>query len=203
MTTRSTPAAVAVSFVASLLIGVSVSSSASAQVVSAYGAPNPGAPQELSEFAFLIGKWHAQGRTLQDDGTWKEPVMVWTFRYILDGYAIAGVFEEQGEDGELTSAGMDFRFYNRDQDRWTIEYFVPRVSFLMSQAQEDVGGVQASDTSVTVVRPLTSPPACSETICRGAGCGREQPTRLQSSWCKSSRVNCPSRTRSDATSRNG
>ena len=26
---------------------------------------------------------------------------------------------------------------------------------------------------------------------------------LQSSWCKSSRVNCPSRTRSDATSRNG
>ena len=41
-----------------------------------------------------------------------------------------------------------------------------------------------------------------EAICRGAGCGREQPTRLQSSWCKSSRVNCPSRTR-DATSRNG
>ena len=45
--------------------------------------------------------------------------------------------------------------------------------------------------------------ARSEAICRGAGCGREQPTRLQSSWCKSSRVNCPSRTRSDATSRNG
>ena len=45
--------------------------------------------------------------------------------------------------------------------------------------------------------------ARSEAVCRGAGCGREQPTRLQSSWCKSSRVNCPSRTRSDATSRNG
>ena len=29
----------------------------------------------------------------------------------------------------------------------------------------------------------------------------EQPTKLQSSWWKSSRVNCPCRTRSDATSR--
>ena len=33
--------------------------------------------------------------------------------------------------------------------------------------------------------------------------GKEQPTRLQSSWWKSSRVNCPCRTRSDTTSRVG
>jgi hypothetical protein len=38
---------------------------------------------------------------------------------------------------------------------------------------------------------------------RKAVCGKEQPTRLQSSWWESSRVNCPCRTRSDTTSRVG
>jgi NAD(P)-dependent dehydrogenase (short-subunit alcohol dehydrogenase family) len=36
-----------------------------------------------------------------------------------------------------------------------------------------------------------------------AGGGKEQPTRPESSWCESSRDNCPDRSRSDATSRTG
>src|SRR4051812_42263369 len=34
-----------------------------------------------------------------------------------------------------------------------------------------------------------------------AGCGKEQPTRPESSRCESSRDNCPDRSRSDTTSR--
>src|SRR5450755_3518807 len=32
--------------------------------------------------------------------------------------------------------------------------------------------------------------------CPRAGCGKEQPTRSESSWCESSRDNCPDRSRS-------
>ena len=40
-------------------------------------------------------------------------------------------------------------------------------------------------------------------VIRKAECGKEQPTRPESSWCESSRDNCPDRSRSDATSRSG
>ena len=151
MTTRTALSAVAVIVIATLLVVASTSRTTYAQIVPPPGEPNPNAPRELSQFAYLIGKWQAQARIQLDDSTWEESAAVWTFRYILDGYAIAGVFQSLGEDGELTTSGMGFHYFNRDQDRWIIEYFVPRISMLMLQAQQDAGGVQVSDTSVTVV----------------------------------------------------
>ncbi len=145
--------AVAAIVVATLLLSPSASGTASAQVVPTYGAPNPGAPPELSQFAFLIGKWQAHGKSLKPDGRggrWEEYSMVWTERYILDGHAIAGVYQRQDEDGALTTTFIDFRFYDRHQDRWIVEFLDPTAVSFGSQAQEAVGGVQVSDTSVMV-----------------------------------------------------
>jgi hypothetical protein len=36
-----------------------------------YGNPNPKAPPELSQFAFIIGKWRCDARLKGEDGTWQ------------------------------------------------------------------------------------------------------------------------------------
>ena len=115
-----------------------------------HGQPNPDAPRELSQFDFLIGTWQATGKALDGDGAWTEVSMRWTVRYILDGHAIAGVYHERGDDGEWRPKFVDFRFFDRDRGRWIIEYLDPATSTLRPQAQEDTGGVQVNDGSVTV-----------------------------------------------------
>ena len=75
-----------------------------------------------------------------------------TWRYILDGYAIAGVVQRQGEDGAWTTYVMDFHYYDRDRDRWVVEYVNPMTPWEFgSQAQEEVGGVRVVDTSIVVM----------------------------------------------------
>ncbi len=148
MRTRTTPITVAVSVLATLLCGAFINRTVSAQIVPPPGEPNPNAPEELSQLAFLIGHWQAQGKSLQGDGTWEESSGESRVRYILDGYAIASTYQVQG------GVGMTLFSYNPDHNRWVVEYFVPRISMLMLQAQEDVGGVQATDTSVTIVTRL-------------------------------------------------
>jgi hypothetical protein len=50
-----------------------------------YGNPNPKAPAELSQFAFIIGKWRCEARLKGEDGTWRPYQATWVGRYILDG----------------------------------------------------------------------------------------------------------------------
>ena len=54
-----------------------------------YGNPNPKAPPELSQFAFIIGKWRCDVRAKGENGTWQTYQATWVGRYILDGYVIA------------------------------------------------------------------------------------------------------------------
>ena len=116
-----------------------------------YGQPNPHAPKELSQFAFLIGKWRAQGKALDGEGTWGEFSMRWTVRYILDGHAICGVYQDRDEGGEWTTKFVDFRFFDRDTGSWIVEYLDPVAATLRVQGQDEAGGVRVSDGSVTVV----------------------------------------------------
>jgi len=50
---------------------------------------------------------------------------------------------------------------------------------------------------------VVEPAGCTILHRRRCPCGEEQPTRLPSSWCKSSHVSCPDQTCSDTTSRGG
>ena len=36
-----------------------------------YGEPNPNAPKELSQFAFLVGTWRCEVKEKGQDGSWK------------------------------------------------------------------------------------------------------------------------------------
>ena len=44
------------------------------------GKPNPNAPQELSQFAFLVGKWRGEAKLKREDGTWENLKALWEGR---------------------------------------------------------------------------------------------------------------------------
>ena len=104
-------------------------------------------------------------------------------------------------------------------------FVVPEAGIAVRVSGERISGVPGSEAMVgnrivcagtweshTVPKEASNEPkrrrrkygdmAVGLTHSRGAD-GVEHPTRLQSSWWKSSRVSCPCWTRSDATSRNG
>ena len=54
-----------------------------------YGNPNPKAPPELSQFAFIIRKWRCDVRLKGEDGRGNHTRQP-SCHYILDGYVIAG-----------------------------------------------------------------------------------------------------------------
>ena len=45
-----------------------------------YGKPNPNAPQELSQFAFLVGKWRGEAKLKREDGTRENLKALWEGR---------------------------------------------------------------------------------------------------------------------------
>ncbi len=53
------------------------------------GQPNPSAPEELSQFAFLIGSRRCDVRVKGPNGTFDTHQAIWTARYIMVGYVVA------------------------------------------------------------------------------------------------------------------
>jgi len=54
-----------------------------------YGQKNPSAPEELNDFAPMIGTCKCKSLNRNPDGTWQDTVpMIWTFKYIMNGTAI-------------------------------------------------------------------------------------------------------------------
>jgi hypothetical protein len=70
-----------------------------------YGRPNPGAPPELSRFAFLIGKWRCDARLKRESGSWERLQASWVGRYVLDGYTIMDEFRMTKPTGDLLVLG--------------------------------------------------------------------------------------------------
>src|SRR5260370_25044144 len=66
-----------------------------------YGNPNPKAPPELSQFAFIIGNWRCDARLKGEDGTWQPYHATWVGRYILDVLVIADEYRMTNQTGEL------------------------------------------------------------------------------------------------------
>jgi hypothetical protein len=83
-----------------------------------YGKPNPNAPQEMSQFAFLVGKWHGEAKLKREDGTWENLKALWEGRYILDGYAVADEYRMTTPAGELLVLGINLRSYDAKKKAW-------------------------------------------------------------------------------------
>ena len=83
-----------------------------------YGTLNPEAPEETSQFAFLIGEWSCSIRRLQRDGRLGEPTLAtWTGRYILDGWAIQDDWVSTDAQGRV-SHGLNIRSFNHESGKW-------------------------------------------------------------------------------------
>jgi hypothetical protein len=83
--------------------------------------PNPNAPKELQQFAFIIGRWRCESTIKQPDGKWTTYEATLVGRYILDGYVIADEFRQFGPGGELMQYGQNYRSYNRENG-WVMRW---------------------------------------------------------------------------------
>ncbi len=84
-----------------------------------FGLPNPEAPQEILDFAPLIGECNCISVTRGLDGNWAEPVdMIWRFKYIMNGMAVQD--ETLKTDG--TYAGS-IRQFIPDSTKWYVHYY--------------------------------------------------------------------------------
>ena len=116
-----------------------------------YGERNPGAPSELSVFAFIIGKWQGTAKARLPNGTVAADIPVsWIGRYVLDGTAIADEARSLYPDGR-PGLGISLRQYDARQKTWIIEFLNVSESFLRKQVNGHSGRVEVDGSDVRVV----------------------------------------------------
>jgi hypothetical protein len=114
-----------------------------------YGKPNPKAPPELSQFAFIIGEWRCDVRVKGEDGTWQTYRATWVGRYILDGYVIADEYRMTNQAGDVIVQGMNFRSYNVATRTWVMRWLDATRSFWVELGPEELGGVRVNPGTIT------------------------------------------------------
>src|SRR6267143_7030359 len=114
-----------------------------------YGNPNPKAPPELSQFAFIIGKWRCDISLKGEDGTWQPYQATWVGRYILDGHVIADEYRMTNQKGELIVHGMNFRSYSVEKKTWVMRWLDIRRSSWVELGPQRLGGVRVSPQTIT------------------------------------------------------
>jgi hypothetical protein len=120
-----------------------------------YGKPNPNAPKELSQFAFLIGEWQCEVRLKDENGEYRASSATWVCRYTLDGYALTDEFKRFGPDGELVQFGANFRSYNADKNVWVMKWYDALASTWLDLGPEELGGIQVGRASITFKHHVT------------------------------------------------
>ena len=113
-----------------------------------YGKPNPKAPPELSQFAFIIGEWHCDARVKGEDGTSQTYQATWVGRYILDGYVIADEYRMTNQAGELIVLGINFRSYSVEKKTWVMRW-LSSAGFWVELGPEELGGVDVATETIT------------------------------------------------------
>jgi hypothetical protein len=121
-----------------------------AKQITSYGERNPGSPNELELFSFLVGKWQGMARVILDGGKFAEFPVSWIGRYILDGTAIADEFHSAAPDGS-PYLGISLRQYDTKRKTWIIEYLNVSNSFLRRQVNVSSGSVTVEGPNVTVI----------------------------------------------------
>lgn len=84
-----------------------------------YGQVHPDAPEQMADFAPLIGRCQCSSERRNPDGTWQDPVaMTWQYKYIMNGKGIQD--ETWRADG--TSSGS-IRQFNPDSSLWYVSFY--------------------------------------------------------------------------------
>lgn len=114
-----------------------------------YGKPNPNAPQELSQFAFLIGKCRCDAKLKLENGEWENLQATWTGRYILDGYVIEDEFRMTKPTGELLVLGINLRSFDVKKKTWTMKWLNAVAGTWVDLGPDELGGVRADGRSIS------------------------------------------------------
>jgi hypothetical protein len=119
------------------------------QVDQGFGKPNPNAPAELSQFAFLIGNWRCEAKIKLPSGEWQAFQATWSGRYILDGYAIADEYRMTDSSGDLIVLGMNFRTYDATRQIWNIKWLHALGGTWVDLTSEEMGRLTFDGQSIT------------------------------------------------------
>lgn len=83
-----------------------------------FGLPNPEAPEQIKDYAPLIGECQCKSVARLPDQTWGDTLaMTWRFKYIMNGNAVQD--ETFKADGTY---GGSIRQYNADSAKWYVHY---------------------------------------------------------------------------------
>ena len=84
-----------------------------------FGQPNPEAPNQITDYAPMIGSCSCTSTKRNQDGSWTDPeAMTWTWKYIMNGMAV--------QDETLKSDGShsgSIRQYIADSSRWYVHWY--------------------------------------------------------------------------------
>jgi len=84
-----------------------------------FGLPSPKAPQEILDFAPLIGECDCKSVSRKADQTWADPVdMVWRWKYIMNGMGVQD--ETLKSDGKHSGS---IRQFIADSTKWYVHYY--------------------------------------------------------------------------------
>jgi len=115
-----------------------------------FGLPNPNAPQQVLDFAPLIGECECTSLRRRADQSWADPVdMIWRFKYIMNGMAV--------QDETLKSDGShagSIRQYIADSTRWYVHYYNSGSPAIRLPVWE---GNKNAEGSIVLYREQTAP----------------------------------------------
>ena len=84
-----------------------------------FGRPNPAAPEQVKDFAPMIGICDCKSVSRNQDQSWADTVdMAWRFRYIMNGMAV----QDETLKADNQHSGS-IRQYNADSARWYVHYY--------------------------------------------------------------------------------
>ena len=93
-----------------------------ASKASPYGQPHPDAPEQIKDYAPLIGACDCKSTSRKQDGTWNAPVdMVWKWKYIMNGKAVQD--ETLKADGSHSGS---IRQFIADSSKWYVHYYTSK-----------------------------------------------------------------------------
>lgn len=124
---------------------------------SEFGKPNPNAPDELCQFAFVISKWRGEGMSSMNPERKQTPYeMTWVGRYILDGNAIADDALIPGEDGRPEAIFMAYRSYDSGRNKCNIEALNVLGATLQIQVSTDRGKLLVKNNLIILAKWTSS-----------------------------------------------
>ena len=111
-----------------------------------YGRPNPAAPKEISQFAFMIGRNDCtESRRTPGGDEWVDGKRTWDAWYTLDGYAIM----DSGRSGASTNGNL--RVYDANKGQWFVTFFS------MPGYSSGIWSGGATETGIELNQPQKAP----------------------------------------------